>query len=89
MALSILLYVPISVKKIRDVLGKLKEELDREKRHRDAVSGEIAHYESLKSYIEERFISLLVMGGLRRPVELERQKWGIPWASGARNSKKN
>ena len=64
---------PISVKKIRDVLGKLKEELDREKRHRDAVSGEIAHYESLKSYIEERFISLLVMGGLRRPVELERQ----------------
>jgi two-component system, response regulator YesN len=70
---------PISVKKIRETLGTLKDELDKERNDRDAISREIEDFESLKSYVEERFISQLVLGGLRRPAELERQVDLIDW----------
>ncbi len=70
---------PISVKKIRETLGKLKDELDRERKDRDEISHEIENFESLKSYVEERFVSHLVLGGLRRPAELEHQIDLIKW----------
>ena len=70
---------PISAKKIRDIFTKLKDELDREKEELDAISREINNFESLQNYVEERFVSQLVLGGFRRPAELEQQLDVVKW----------
>jgi two-component system response regulator YesN len=76
---------PISVKKVKETFRRLKEELDRETNSRTLISSEIERYDSLVNYVEERFISNLVLGGLRRPEELKEQLRLINWDSSILN----
>ena len=70
---------PISVKKIKETFNRLKKELDDERVRRTEITKGIEQFESLKTYVEERFISNLVLGALRRPAELEQQLDLIKW----------